>query len=133
MTHLHWPAFFAQPEWSRRTAGSRQPLLVHDAGPLENNDIRGAQTQVSQERRPLARRGSVNRTLPRENRTLCSGYRTPNQERRASARRGSVRLCNGVDSPRLAYASRSWCATFILPKNTDICDAEMNTHESGGR
>jgi hypothetical protein len=182
--------------------------LVHDAGPLENNDIRGAQTQVSQERRLSARRGSVNRTLPRENRTLCSGYRTPIQERRASvrrgsgiapamasvscrtwmlachggltppalllpceclptkkrflrwtnaclqerrlsarrgsvnrtlprenrtlcsgyrtpiqerralARRGSVTLCNGVDSPRLAYASRSWCTNGRLMQHT---------------
>jgi hypothetical protein len=28
------------------TAGSRQPLLVHEAGQLKNNDIRGAQTHV---------------------------------------------------------------------------------------
>jgi hypothetical protein len=28
------------------TAGLRQPLLVHDAGPLRNSDIRGAQTHV---------------------------------------------------------------------------------------
>jgi hypothetical protein len=33
------------------TAGSRQPLLVHDAGPLKNSDIRGARTHVFQERR----------------------------------------------------------------------------------
>jgi hypothetical protein len=72
----------------------------------------------SQERRALARRGSVNRTLPRENRTLCSGYRTPIQERRALARRGSVTLCNGVDSPRLAYASRSWCTNGRLMQHT---------------
>jgi hypothetical protein len=43
----------------------------------------------SQERRASARRGSVNRTPCRENRTLSSGWRTHNQERRASARRGS--------------------------------------------
>jgi hypothetical protein len=36
------------------TAGLRQPLLVHEAGPLKNNDIRGAQTHVLQERRALA-------------------------------------------------------------------------------
>jgi hypothetical protein len=41
------------------TAGSRQPLLVHDAGPLKNNDIRGAHTHVFQERRLSARRGSA--------------------------------------------------------------------------
>jgi len=41
------------------TAGLRQPLLVHEAGPLKNNDIRGAQTHVLQERRASARRGSV--------------------------------------------------------------------------
>jgi hypothetical protein len=28
------------------TAGLRQPLLVHDAGSLKNNDIRGAQTHA---------------------------------------------------------------------------------------
>ncbi len=28
------------------TAGSRRPLLVHDAGSLKDNDIRGAQTHV---------------------------------------------------------------------------------------
>jgi hypothetical protein len=28
------------------TAGLRQPLLVHEAGPLKNNDIRGTQTHV---------------------------------------------------------------------------------------
>ena len=39
------------------TAGLRQPLLVHEAGPLKNSDIRGAQTHVLQERRPSARRG----------------------------------------------------------------------------
>jgi hypothetical protein len=33
------------------TAGLRQPLLVHDAGLRKNNDIRGAQTHVLQERR----------------------------------------------------------------------------------
>jgi hypothetical protein len=33
------------------TAGSHQPLLVHEAGPLKNSDIRGAQTHVLQERR----------------------------------------------------------------------------------
>jgi hypothetical protein len=31
---------------------------VHEAGSLKNNDIRGAQTHVFQERRPSARRGS---------------------------------------------------------------------------
>jgi hypothetical protein len=46
------------------TAGSRQPLLVHDVGPLKNSDIRGAQTHVSQERRALARRGVQNRPRP---------------------------------------------------------------------
>ena len=40
------------------TAGSRQPLVVHDAGSVKNNDIRGAQMHVSQERRASARRGS---------------------------------------------------------------------------
>jgi hypothetical protein len=39
------------------TAGSRQSLLVHDAGPLKNSDIRGAHTHVLQERRASARRG----------------------------------------------------------------------------
>jgi hypothetical protein len=29
------------------TAGLRQPLPVHDAGPLKNSDIHGAQTHVS--------------------------------------------------------------------------------------
>jgi hypothetical protein len=33
------------------TAGLRQPLLVHEAGLRKNNDIRGAQTHVLQERR----------------------------------------------------------------------------------
>jgi hypothetical protein len=41
------------------TAGLRQPLLMRDAGPLKNSDIRGAQTHVLQERRVSARRGSV--------------------------------------------------------------------------
>jgi hypothetical protein len=40
-------------------AGLRQPLLVHDIGPLKNNDIRDVQTHVLQERRPSARRGLV--------------------------------------------------------------------------
>ena len=36
--------------WANRftaTADLRQPLLVHDASPLKNNDIRGAQTHIS--------------------------------------------------------------------------------------
>jgi hypothetical protein len=177
VTHLHWPAYFAEPERCRRTAGLRQPLLVHDVHPAEkhrhlrcgNERLQGRRPSArrgsriasatasvscrtwmlachggltspalvlpceclptkkrflrwtnacSQERRASARRGSVNRTLPRKNRTLCSGYRTPIQERRASARRGSVTLCNGVDSPRLAYASRSWCTNGRLMQHT---------------
>jgi hypothetical protein len=39
------------------TAGLRQPLLMRDAGPLKNSEIRGAQTHVLQERRVSARRG----------------------------------------------------------------------------
>jgi hypothetical protein len=41
------------------TAGLRQPLLVHGAGPLKNNDIRNAQTHVHESSEPSARRGSV--------------------------------------------------------------------------
>jgi hypothetical protein len=44
------------------TAGLRQPLLVHDARPLKNSDIRGAQTHILQERRASARRGGQNRS-----------------------------------------------------------------------
>jgi hypothetical protein len=40
------------------TAGLSQPLLVREAGSLKNNDIRGAQTHVLQERRASARRGT---------------------------------------------------------------------------
>jgi hypothetical protein len=36
------------------TAGLRQPLLVHDIGPLKNSNIRGAQTDVLQERRTVS-------------------------------------------------------------------------------
>ncbi len=43
-----------------------------------------------------ARRGSVNGTLSRENRTLSNGWRAQDQERRASARRGSRKcICMG--------------------------------------
>jgi hypothetical protein len=37
---------FARANRFTATAGSRQPLLVHDAGSLKNNDIRGAQMHV---------------------------------------------------------------------------------------
>jgi len=37
---------FARATRLTATAGSRQPLLVHDAGSLKNNYIRSAQTQV---------------------------------------------------------------------------------------
>jgi hypothetical protein len=42
---------FARANRFTATAGLRQPLLVREAGPLKNNDIRGAQTHVLQERR----------------------------------------------------------------------------------
>jgi hypothetical protein len=48
---------FARANRFTTTAGLRQPLLVHDVGPLKNSDIRGAQTHVLQERRASARRG----------------------------------------------------------------------------
>jgi hypothetical protein len=50
---------FARANRFTTTAGSRQPLLMRDVGPLKNNDIRGAHTHVLQERRASARRGSV--------------------------------------------------------------------------
>jgi len=37
---------FARANRFTATAGSHQPLLVHDVGPLKNSDIRGAQTLV---------------------------------------------------------------------------------------
>jgi hypothetical protein len=37
---------FARASRFTTTAGLRQPLLVREAGPLKNNDIRGAQTHV---------------------------------------------------------------------------------------
>jgi hypothetical protein len=55
---------------------------MHDVGSPINNAIRGAQTHALQERRASARRGSVNRTLYRENRTLSSGC--PNTQARAA-------------------------------------------------
>jgi hypothetical protein len=102
------------------TAGSRQPLLVHDIrsphkAPFamhkrmfaravgvsppwavnrprcgENRTLSGGWRMQNQERRASARRGSGSRTPRDENRTLSSGWRMHNQERRASARRGSV-------------------------------------------
>jgi hypothetical protein len=42
---------FARANRFTTTAGLRQPLLVHEAGPLKNNDIRGVKTHVLQERR----------------------------------------------------------------------------------
>jgi hypothetical protein len=65
------------------TAGLRQPLLVHEAGPLKNNDIRGAKAHVFQERRASARRGSVSVRACRAQRTMFGEHRLPNQERRA--------------------------------------------------
>jgi hypothetical protein len=71
------------------TAGLSQPLLVGEAGSLKNNDIRGAQTHVLQERRVPARRGSVTCRACRARRTMFGDHRLPHQERRASARRGT--------------------------------------------
>jgi len=51
-----------------------------------------------------------------ESQTIADSRNT--QERRALARRGSVTLCNGVDSPRLAHASRSWCTNGRLMQHT---------------
>jgi hypothetical protein len=48
-----------------------------------------AESHTHQERRALARRGSVNRTLSGENRALFGDHATDEQERRPSARRGS--------------------------------------------
>jgi hypothetical protein len=48
---------FARAMRFTTTAGLRQPLLVHDAGPLKNSNIRGAQRHVFQERRASAPRG----------------------------------------------------------------------------
>jgi hypothetical protein len=45
-THLQWRASFPGRVRSPTTAGSRQPLLLHGAGRLKNNDIRDAQTHV---------------------------------------------------------------------------------------
>jgi hypothetical protein len=98
------------------TAGLRQPLLVHDAGSLKNNDISGAQTHVLQERRASARRAPGMRALSGESRARFGGWRIHNQERRASARRGSAnapantgRLLPNEDArmPRAAYVPRS--------------------------
>jgi hypothetical protein len=87
-THLQWREFFPERVRSRTTAGLRQPLLVHGVGRLKNNDIRGAQTHVFQERRVSARRGN----------------KTQLQRRAFFSGREYVRL------PRLAYASRSCSA-----------------------
>jgi hypothetical protein len=75
-------------ERSPTTAGSRQPLLVHSVRSLPKRYLRWTNAH-SQERRASARRGSVNRTLCRENRTLSSSWRAQEQERRALACRGS--------------------------------------------
>jgi hypothetical protein len=56
-THLQWRASFPGRVRSPTTAGLRQPLLLHGAGRLKNNDIHGAQTHIRQERRASARRG----------------------------------------------------------------------------
>ncbi len=61
-------AFRADEYAAFPTAGLRQPLLMHGVGRPKNYDIRAVQTHAFHERRASARRGSVNRTLPGENR-----------------------------------------------------------------
>jgi hypothetical protein len=90
-SHRQRRACLAERGCLHATGGLRPPLLCchRECLPTKKRFLRWTNA-CSQERRALARRGSVNRTLPRENRTLCSGYRTPIQERRALARRGSM-------------------------------------------
>jgi hypothetical protein len=107
------------------TAGSHQPLLVHDAGSLKDNDIRGAQTHIRKSggRQPAVVLSNAALSVmcwKREARLRNHGRLTPpapgavattvrrkewrflrctnaySQERRASARRGcDYRACNG--------------------------------------
>jgi hypothetical protein len=79
-------ALLSEEDATFATAGLRQPLLVHGIGRPKNNDIRGAQTHVFQERRVSARRGN-------ETHLQWCGFFSRNEYVRA---------------PRLAYASRSW-------------------------
>jgi hypothetical protein len=68
------------------TVGSRRPLLVHGAGSLKDNDIRGAQTHIRKSggRQPAV---GVIIVLATGNDFVISGY-GHQQERRASVRRG---------------------------------------------
>jgi hypothetical protein len=59
---------------------------MHGVGRPKNYDIRAVQTHAFHERRASARRGSVIRTLPGENRARFADDATDEQERRWSAR-----------------------------------------------
>jgi hypothetical protein len=92
------------------TGGLTPPALVLRCERLPaKNDFFDAQTRKPKGRRASARRGSVNRTLCRENRTLSSGCRTRSQERRASARRGCANAHRRTRAPFTADRQRCVC------------------------
>jgi hypothetical protein len=130
------------------TAGLRQPLLMRDAGPLKNSEIRGAQTHVLQERRVSARRGSETAramaigfreviTFTRRYRMVDHGWltriapgaalggrtRTVANVRWRFARASRFTTTAGLRQPLLVHGLGSL-------KNNDIRNAQTHVHES---
>jgi hypothetical protein len=104
----------AHERWCSRgrkpTGGLRPPLLRCGANVCQRKTVFfDAQTRNPKELLASARRGSVNRTLYRENRTLSSGCRTRTQERRASARRGCANAHRRTRAPFTADRQRCVC------------------------
>jgi hypothetical protein len=127
-THLQWRASFPRRVRSPTTAGSRQPLLLHGAGRLKNNDIRGAQTHVRKSggRQPAVGVSNAiaiaNAFVQRRARQPAVGgqMRIGGQERRSSAdRRRCACVCvdgrcncvyrrhGGLTPPRSCVAART--------------------------
>jgi hypothetical protein len=124
---LQWRASFPGRVRSPTTAGSRQPLLLHGAGRLKSNDIRGTQTHVF---KSGGRQPAVGRQM-----------RIGRQKRRSSADRrrcGCVCVdgrCNcvyrrhgGLTPPALGTRT-----TTVHRKNDDFGDAQTHVRKSGGR
>ncbi len=107
------------------TAGLHQPLLLHGAGRLKNNDIRGTQMHV---RKSGGRQPAVGGQM-----------RIGGQERRSSADRrrcacawmavaiAFIGATGGLRPPLLCWSAN------VCRRNNDFCDAQTHVRKNGGR
>jgi hypothetical protein len=127
------------------TAGSHQPLLVHDAGSLKDNDIRGAQTHIP---RSVARQPAVGVIIVLAGETISSSAGT--DINKSGGRQPAVgckpHLQQQCDEfPRFEFACGGYSTGGLRPpllvllqrpfagKNGDFCGAQTHIPRSGAR